>query len=97
MPRATPASRATVTVTPTYDEQGKLTGLSGTVQGSLAQGNTATGNIGSGNVDFDVVNDKNISLALTGAEGVGIGGAVVVAVGLGWYLVRRHRMSADEA
>ena len=91
------AAEVTVTVTPTYDEQGKLTGLSGTVQGSLAQGNTATGNIGSGNVDFDVVNDKNISLALTGAEGVGIGGAVVVAVGLGWYLVRRHRMSADEA
>lgn len=91
------AAEVTVTVTPTYDEQGKLTGLSGTVQGSLAQGNTATGNIGSGNVDFGVVNDKNISLALTGAEGVGIGGAVVVAVGLGWYLVRRHRMSADEA
>ena len=91
------AAEVTVTVTPTYDEQGKLTGLSGTVQGSLAQGNTATGNIGSGNVDFDVVNDKNISLALTGAEGVGIGGAVVVAVGLGWYLVRRHRMSADQA
>lgn len=91
------AAEVTIVVTPTYDGQGKLTGLSGSVSGSLAHGNTATGAIDTGNVDFGVVNDKNISLALTGAEGVGIGGAVVVAVGLGWYLVRRHRMSADQA
>ena len=91
------AAEVTIKVIPIYNEQGKLTGLSGSVSGSLAQGDTATGAIDTGNVDFDVVNDKNISLALTGAEGVGIGGAVVVAVGLGWYLVRRHRMSADEA
>ena len=91
------AAEVTIVVTPTYDGQGKLTGLSGSVSGSLAHGNTATGAIDTGNVDFGVVNDKNISLALTGAEGVGIGGAVVVTVGLGWYLVRRHRMSADQA
>lgn len=91
------AAEVTIVVTPTYEGQGKLTGLSGSVSGSLAHGNTATGAIDTGNVDFGVVNDKNISLALTGAEGVGIGGAVVVTVGLGWYLVRRHRMSADQA
>lgn len=91
------AAEVKFTVNPQYNEQGDLIGLSGTVSGALAQGDTASGETDLGNVDFGVVNDKNISLALTGAEGVGIGGAVVVAVGLGWYLVRRHRMSADQA
>lgn len=85
-----------VTVTATYNPDGSIKNFEGNVTGIGDLGSDATsGNTGT--VNIDVENDKNISLALTGAEGVGIGGAVVVAVGLGWYLVRRHRMSADEA
>ncbi len=86
-----------IEVKPTYDGNGGLTGLSATINSTIVEGDSASGNAGTGTINVDVVNDKNISLAMTGAEGVGIGGAVVVAVGLGWYLVRRHRMSADQA
>lgn len=88
--------RIKITVTPTYNGQGTLTGLSATVSGEIVAGDAATGDAGNGSIAIDVENDKNLSLAMTGAEGVGIGGAVVVAVGLGWYLVRRHRTGAEQ-
>lgn len=78
-------------------ENGSLKELSGEIAKGIATLDEGKTSADTGTVGIDVENDKNISLALTGAEGVGIGGAVVVAVGLGWYLVRRHRMSADEA
>lgn len=84
-----------ITITPTYDGDGTLTGLSATISGTIVEGDAATGEVSTGSINVDVVNDKTFSLAVTGAEGVGIGGAVVVAIGLGWYLVRRHRAAAE--
>lgn len=41
-------------------------------------------------------NDKNVTLAMTGAEGVGMAGAGVVALGLVWYAMRARRDRADQ-
>ena len=90
------AAKTQITVTATYNADGSIKEFTGKATGlGTLDEDATTGNAGT--VGIDVENDKNISLAMTGAEGVGIGGAVVVAVGLGWYLVRRHRMSADQA
>ena len=90
------AAKTQITITATYNTDGSIKEFTGTATGLGSLDEDATTGT-AGTVGIDVENDKNISLALTGAEGVGIGGAVVVAVGLGWYLVRRHRMSADQA
>ena len=91
-----PAAETTIVVTRTIDAGG-VKKLSGEITKGTATIDEGETNADVGTVGIDVENSKNIALAMTGAEGVGIGGAVVVAVGLGWYLVRRHRMSADEA
>lgn len=88
--------RVGITVTPAYDNTGKLTGLTATIDGTIVSGDSVTGNATEGSINIDVLNDKNLSLAMTGAEGVGLGGAAVLAIGLGWYLVRRHRQSATQ-
>ncbi|MDO4428675.1 MAG: isopeptide-forming domain-containing fimbrial protein [Atopobiaceae bacterium] len=90
------AAKTQITVTATYSADGSIDEFTGEATGLGTLDGEET-NRTAGTVGIDVANDKNISLAMTGAEGVGIGGAVVVAVGLGWYLVRRHRMSADQA
>lgn len=88
----------TFTVTAQHSGNGDLTGLGGTiVTGALAGIDEDETSADTGTVDIDVKNTKAGLLAMTGAEGVGIGGAVVVALGLGWYLVRRHRADADQA
>ena len=86
----------TLVVTPAYDGDGNLTGLTGTVTGAFATGDTGNTSADTGTVGVDVTNDKNVTLALTGAAGVGLGGAAVVAVGLGWYLVRTRRNRAEQ-
>ena len=92
------AAETTITITATYNADGSIDEFSGTATGLGALGTDADAPSGTtGTVNIDVQNDKTLSLAMTGAEGVGIGGAVVVAVGLGWYLVRRHRADADQA
>lgn len=85
----------TVTMVPTY-ENGKLTSLKAQVSGSIVAGQDVTDVDSDGVIDITVTNDKEFSLAVTGAEGVGLGGAAVLAIGLGWYLVRRHRLSATQ-
>lgn len=87
----------TFTVTAQHNDNGDLTGLGGTIiTGALAGIDEDETSTDTGTVDIDVKNTKQGLLAMTGAEGVGIGGAVVVAVGLGWYLVRRHRTGAEQ-
>ena len=86
----------TLVVTPAYDGDGNLTGLTGTVTGAFATSDTGKTDADTGTVGVDVTNDKNVTLALTGAAGVGLGGAAVVAVGLGWYLVRTRRNRAEQ-
>ena len=49
----------------------------------------------SGTVEVRVAN-VGVKLAMTGAAGVGNGGAVVVALGLGWYLVRRRKHTNED-
>ena len=85
----------TVTMVPTY-ENGELTSLKAQVSGSIVAGQDVTDVDSDGVIDITVTNDKEFSLAVTGAEGVGLGGAAVLAIGLGWYLVRRHRLSATQ-
>lgn len=96
---ALPANRdITITVRPTYDENGdSVTALEAEIGcvGNIANvdGEASDGNAGT--VGIDVKNDKNVSLAMTGGAGVGVGGAAVLAIGLGWWIVRNHRKSAE--
>ncbi|MDO4436482.1 MAG: SpaA isopeptide-forming pilin-related protein [Coriobacteriaceae bacterium] len=81
-----------VTVGATYSADGMLTGLTCKVVSENATPDaTKAADAATGMVNFDVVNDKELSLAVTGAAGVGLGGAAVLAIGLGWYLMRAHR------
>ena len=86
---------ANITITITREFQDGKSVLTGTASGALYKNDSITADSTTGDVNVDVVNDKNISLAMTGAEGVGIGGAVVLAIGLGWYLVRTNRRKAE--
>lgn len=90
-----PADPITLTLTVAYNEDGTIKAdastVSATGSAALLNGNAAAFDATNGKVTLTVVNDKNISLAMTGAEGVGLGGAAVLAIGLGWYLVRRRK------
>ncbi len=87
----------TITVTPTYTEQGDLDTLTVEATGDMVSAShKATANKNAGTVSVTAVNDKNVALAMTGAEGVGMAGAGVVALGLVWYAVRSRRNSAEQ-
>lgn len=96
------AAETTITINATYSADAN----SGRGGMSL-EGSTVSGQLPSslddretdssvGNIDIDIENSKNVLLATTGAAGVGLGGAAVLAVGLGWYLVRNRRKGAQE-
>ena len=90
-----PADPITLTLTVAYNEDGTIKAdaskVSATGSTALLDGNAAAFDATDGKVTLTVVNDKNVALAMTGAEGVGLGGAAVLAIGLGWYLVRRRK------
>lgn len=84
-------------VTPTYGTDGRLTGLTCETTSDFASPDgTNPADPASGMVNLDVKNDKQFALAVTGAAGVGMGGAVVLAIGLGWYVARAHRKNAEQ-
>lgn len=86
-----------ITVTPTYTEQGDLDTLTVEATGDMVSAShKATADKNAGTVSVTAVNDKNVALAMTGAEGVGMAGAGVVALGLVWYAVRSRRNSAEQ-
>lgn len=89
------AANVKLTVAPEYGSDGKQTGLTVKAEGALVKDSSADSS--TGHLSVTAVNDKNIALAMTGAEGVGIAGAGVLAIGLAWYLVRNHRKSGDQA
>ena len=89
------AAKVTIKVTSSFDANGLKT-LTATVTGGMGKLDSDTTSGATGTVGVDVENSKNVLLAMTGAEGVGIGGAAVVAIGLGWWLIRRHRANAEQ-
>ncbi len=87
----------TIKVTPTYNEKGDLQTLTVEATGDMVSAShKATADKNAGTVSVTAVNDKNVALAMTGAEGVGMAGAGVVALGLVWYAVRSRRNSAEQ-
>lgn len=88
----------TFTVNAVYDESGNIEEGSFTVtnpQGSLSHDFVTDGN--SGTISVTAKNNKQISLAMTGAEGVGLAGVGVIGLGMAWYLVSKHRKDSEQA
>ena len=86
-----------IKVTPTYTEQGDLDTLTVEAKGDMVgASDKAAADKEAGTVSVTAVNDKNVALAMTGAEGVGMAGAGVVALGLVWYAVRSRRNSVEQ-
>ncbi len=73
---------------PAY-KAGDLMSLAATVTGGAAQLDSASAN--SGEIAIDVVNTREVELAITGQQGVGIAGAVVLVAGVVLYVIRRRR------
>lgn len=85
------AARATLLVTPVY-EHGALNKLTVRATGAMIDAQDgAAADARTGVVSVVARNDKNVTLAMTGAEGVAMTGAGVVALGLVWYAVRSRR------
>ena len=88
-----------LTVTPAYDEAGKLTGLNASVSSNAALNPSIAENgidVSQGMINIDVTNDRVISLALTGAQGAGLIGVIVIAAGAAIYLYRRTKATNAE-
>ena len=88
------AARVTIQIRPTY-ENGDLTKLEASASGAMVDG-SGQASSETGIVSVVATNDKNVFLAMTGAEGVGMAGAGVVALGLVWYAVRSRRERANQ-
>lgn len=93
-------------VVPTYDTDAmQITGL--TAQLVDASGNTTTAydnfasitatqpNATEGTVDFTILNDRDVLLAITGGSGVALAGLVAAAAGFGWHLKNRRSVEED--
>lgn len=90
------AARVTLFVTPVY-ENGSLKNLTVKATGAMIDAQDgAAADVQTGVVSVVAQNDKNVTLAMTGAEGVGMAGAGVVALGLVWYAMRARRDRADQ-
>lgn len=82
----------TLVVAPEYGAAGEMTSLTVKADGAIVSTkDLASANKNEGTLSVTAVNDKNVALAMTGAEGVGMAGAGVVALGLVWYAVRSRR------
>lgn len=87
----------TLVVTPEYSAAGEMTSLAVKADGVIVSTkDVATADKAAGTLSVTAVNDKNVALAMTGAEGVGMAGAGVVALGLVWYAVRSRRDRANQ-
>ena len=87
----------TLVVTPEYDAAGEMTSLTVKADGAIVSTkDVAAADKAEGTLSVTAVNDKNVALAMTGAEGVGMAGAGVVALGLVWYAVRSRRDRANQ-
>ena len=88
-----------LTVTPAYNEEtGELTGLNASVSTNAALNPSIAPDgidVSQGMINIDVTNDRVISLALTGAQGAGLVGVIVVAAGAAIYLYRRFQTSQE--
>lgn len=85
------AARVTLLVAPVY-ENGALKNLTVEARGAMIDAQDgAAADARTGVVSLVAQNDKSMTLAMTGAEGVGMVGAGVVALGLVWYAVRARR------
>lgn len=86
----------TFNVEVTYNEDGSIDTLaikdqSGNLKATITPDKTT------GTIKVIANNNKEITLAMTGAEGVGLVGVGVLVAGLAWYLVRSRRQNADQA
>lgn len=87
----------TLVVTPEYNAAGEMTSLTVKADGAIVSTkDVAAADKAEGTLSVTAVNDKNVALAMTGAEGVGMAGAGVVALGLVWYAVRSRRDRANQ-
>ncbi len=88
-----------LTVTPAYNEEtGELTGLNASVSTNAALNPSIAPDgidVSQGMINIDVTNDRVISLALTGAQGAGLVGVIVIAAGAAIYLYRRFQTSQE--
>lgn len=91
-------SSLTFTVNAEYDENGQIVEGSfkvDDIQGSLAKDFVTDGSHGT--ISVTAKNNKQISLAMTGAEGVGLAGVGVLGLGMAWYLVNKRRKDSEQA
>lgn len=87
----------TIKVTPDYNFDGTLKSLAVEAKGDIVSAkDEVVADMAEGTLSVTAVNDKNVALAMTGAEGVGMAGAGVVALGLVWYAVRSRRDRANQ-
>ena len=88
-----------LTVTPAYNQEtGVLTGLNASVSTNAALNPSIAPDgidVSQGMINIDVTNDRVISLALTGAQGAGLVGVIVIAAGAAIYLYRRFQTSQE--
>ncbi len=93
---ASPDNEFKLTLTPSYDADGNMTELKASVDGSKLYlgANSVDKNA---NVNININNNPRTELAQTGGVGVGIAGAVVLTIGVGWYVARNRKAKAAEA
>ena len=90
---AAPNNETQVTIVSERDDEGNLV-LSGSANGAGGLDQNGV-DANRGVVTVAVGNDREHFLAVTGAQGVGLGGVALVALGAGWYVARRRRQAEE--
>ena len=90
---AAPNNETQVTIVAERDDEGNLV-LSGSANGAGGLDQNGV-DANRGVVTVAVGNDREHFLAVTGAQGVGLGGVALVALGAGWYVARRRRQAEE--
>ncbi|MDO4437298.1 MAG: isopeptide-forming domain-containing fimbrial protein [Coriobacteriaceae bacterium] len=87
----------TFTVNVEYNQDGTIKDGAFTVTDASGLKNEFKLNANTGTITATVKNNKQLTLAMTGAEGVGLAGVAVLGLGMAWYLAGKRRKNSDQA